>query len=145
MPSIWLHDQNRDFSFSEGLLSFKSAFIRSTRRVPTFPCFRRSPDQNWKANNSKAHVIGKRYKIFLSQTYIPVIRKCYHLCFHETTSVLVLFWKLTRQRCNYTFMGRYACHIDEQFPAGDSSYHTRPRSAHSRTSARLRARVQSSN
>ena len=23
-----------------------------------------------------------------------------------------------------TFMGRYACHIEEQFPAGDSSYHT---------------------
>ena len=101
-------------------MSFKSAFIRSTRRVPTFPCFRRSPDQNWKANNSKAHVIGKRYKIFLSQTYIPVIRNCYHLCFHETTSVLVLFWKLTRQRCIYTFMGRYACHMTfwDSFPQG---------------------------
>ena len=40
----------------------------------------------------------------------------------------------------HTKKGRYACHIGVQYPRGDSSYHTRPRSAYhelSRASARV--------
>ena len=53
-----LHGENRDFGSSEGDFDRKeapqeleSAFIRSARRFPTFPCLRGSRDQFYKTNN----------------------------------------------------------------------------------------------